>query len=651
MKPSQMYMFDLEEPPQDANPLVFKEPSDATLRATISILDRNYTKAYLVDMCQMLHPMLKGHTSLKKRTASGEIVGAGDLAPLTNGNAPKAKIEYALAFIFSESENLRHYINILSDEMRELWRRVLVRMYLPMEEVRSVLKTTDTLSPQETHQNYYYSYQELSSWKRRELQWFRIVNRQGKTRSSWGSREQARYLTITPFFHRIFLPIFYPDIQADHSLAELPEGEFRIVSGEVSALKGYPVMAAMLAGGELSLSSGRYLIAGQKVAQKRLNIDEFGIGETEGMHSALYVQLLTLHHFYIRGGAQPIANQSSYEKIVTDLLRNIGRFHHYMPLFIFTHIKGLTKDVISENLCSILAVRDCQLLKEHPLSWIPIQDFFMSSIQIAGTTDVPFPPLVFSTRLDDYRMDIVNKYTGESLTVADYTSHFGFTFHQGLLYALAALGVVELACSPTGQYPVLVGDETQEHPQPLSPYAAIVYARLTPLGQYALGVIAEYGAPQTEKQELFQLDDQYLIIRDLTAGKDNPYLEILRDISRHIGASRYEVTSQTFLAPCSNRDDVEQRIQNFHRFICPKPPQHWQDFFEQLLSHCNPLTPSRQSFHLYIIPEDNHELQRLIATDSQLRQLVIRAEGFRILVSTTDLTKFCSRLKALGYLL
>ena len=649
--PSQTYMFDLEEPPQDPNPLVLKEPNVASLNATIDRLDRNFTKSFLVEMCRMFQPMLRGRTSLKKRTASGEIVSAGDLAALTNSTASKTKIEYALAFMLAEPENLLQYISTLSEEMRELWRQVLVRIYLPMEEVQRILKTTDRLSSVERRQSYFYSYHEFFSWNRKDLNWFVLVNRQGKSHNSWGSREQDLYLTIKPFFHRIFLPLFYPDAMADHSLTEQPEGEFRIVSGEVEALKGYPVITAMLAGGELSLSSGRYLIAGQKIAQKRLNVEEFGIGDTEGMRSALFVQLLTLHHCYIRGGKHPSAHDTSYENVIADLIQKIGSFYHYMPLFIFSYVKGLTKDVITDNLCTILAVKDCQLLKEHPQAWIPIRDFYMSSLMIAGTNDVPFPPLLFSTCRVDYRQDIVNKYTGQSLTVDDYTRHFGFTFHQGWLYALAVLGVVELACSPAGQYPVPVWEETQEHQQPISPYAAIAYAQLTALGQYALGVVSEYNIPTTGKRELFQLDDHHLIIRDLTAGKDNPFLEILKDISRPIGASRYEVTVQTFLAPCSNRNDVEQRIQNFHRFICPQPPQRWQDFFDQLLSRCNPLTPSRQSYHLYTIPEDNRELQRLIATDPQLRQLVIRAEGLRILITTSDLPKFRARLKALGYLL
>ena len=68
-------------------------------------------------------------------------------------------------------------------------------------------------------------------------------------------------------------------------------------------------------------------------------------------------------------------------------------------------------------------------------------------------------------------------------------------------------------------------------------------------------------------------------------------------------------------------------------------------------SRCHPLTLSHTDFRVYTLPADDRELQRLMVTDPQLRQLVIRAEGLRILVRTIDLTKFRNRLKALGYLL
>ena len=634
-KPSQTYMFDMSVPEADNHPLVLKMPPEAQRERTCTMLNA-YTKAELTGICTMFTPLLKDYTSIRLQKDTGEVVAATELAALMkSSSSPKADVMRALAIMLSAPENIRFYTDSLSKEMKALWRLVLVRLYLPLDEVRRVLKVTGVLSARESQSRYYYS--GGADWNRKELNWFSLSRRKGKEKESWGNyHKDALYLTITPPFHRLFFPVFFPDAMADHSLTELPEGEFRVVCGEADAVRGYAVVSAMLASDALTLSSGRYLVAGQKVAAKRLNMQDFGIGETEGLRAALYVQMLTLCYWSDTGRRRP--KPASIEDSVHSIAQNIGSYGHYLPLFIFAHIKGLTQNVTYGHLCCHLAVYDLHLLAAHPQNWVHIRDFYMHSFAgVATTDDVPFPPLVFATRRDDYRTELTNNFTGGYLTVDDYTRHFGDTFHKGLLYALAALGMVELACTPQPEAPV-------------SPYAAIAYARLTRLGQYALGLTGKYEAAKVEEKPLFEVDGQRLIVRDLTQG-DNPYLTILQEMAHCIGAGRYEVSAQTILAGCSTTDDVEVRIRNFRQFVCAKPPAVWKSFFETLLAHCHPLTPSHEVYHIYTLPDDDHGLQRLMATDPQLRKLVIRAEGLRILVRNTDFTKFRSRLKALGYLL
>lgn len=630
----QTYMFDMSEEPYDDNPLVLKMPTEAQIESTDALLNA-FTKAELLEICSMFTPLLKGHSTVKLQKDSGEVVATAEMAAMMKSNAPKADIMHALAIMLSAPENLRLYTDSLSEETKALWRLALVRLYLPLDEVRRVLNITGYLSARESRSSYYYG--SGADWNRKELNWFSIAKRKGKAKESWGNyHKDALYLTISPAFHRLFFPIFFSDALADHSLGELPEGEFRVVSGEADAVRGYAIVSAMLASDALTLGSGRYPVAGQKVAMKRLNMQDFGIGETDGLRAALYVQMLTLNYWSETGRRRH--RPASIEESVLSIAQNIGSYQHYLPLFIFAHIKGLTQNVTNEHLCCDLAVHDLRLLAAHPRNWVPIRDFYMHSFANVGTTnDTPFPPLVFATRRDDYRTELTNNFTGGYLTVDDYTRHFGNAFHKGLLYALAALGMVEIAC-------------TRRPESPVSPYAAISYARLTALGQYALGLNREYKAVQVEEKPLFEVDDQRLIVRDLTGG-DNPYLTILQEIARCIGSGRYVVSAQTFLAACSKREDVEVRIKNFRQFVCAKPPHVWKSFFEELLTRCHPLTLNHEDYHIYSLPEDDHHLQRLVATDPQLRQLVIRAEGFRILVRNIDLTKFRSRLKTLGYLL
>ena len=111
------------------------------------------------------------------------------------------------------------------------------------------------------------------------------------------------------------------------------------------------------------------------------------------------------------------------------------------------------------------------------------------------------------------------------------------------------------------------------------------------------------------------------------------------------------MTAQTFLANCSNRDDVKQRINTFKQFICPKPPALWKQFLDGLPARCHPLRPNETDYRIFNVPPESAALIRLLRDDAELRKLCILAEGYRILVPITNYTKFRNRLKALGYLL
>lgn len=645
----QTTLFDIKEPQYDTNPLVLQEP-DAQEWQRITELLFMLTKAEQVVLCRQFEPQLRGHTSVTKRTADGVITRAPELeALIKRSSATKAEVERALAFMLAAPENLNLYIKTLSEEMCALWRLILIRLYVSLDEAKKTLNTTDCLSAKE-ERSFYSHYGRESGWNRSEMEWFTLVRHLSDKKSKWGSfREDAYFITISPVLHKIFFPIFFPDAAADHSQTELPDGQFRIVGGEADALRCYPIVSAMLSGGELALSSGRFLVSGQKVATKRMNMPDFGIGETEGLRPALYVQMLTLNHvskYYYRKSMRA----AHYEDVLREIMGNFSgySFSTYLPLFIFAHIKGLRKSFTEGNLCCDLAAFDLEQLKAHPDQWIHIGDLFMHSLTSVGTSqNVAFPTLVFSATRDDYRDDIINQFTSQPLCVEHFTRHFGTTCHKGILYLLAALGVVELAIR-----------KLEDGETPISPYHAVAYARLTPLGRYALGITNEYENQQKE-QQYFQLDPDRLIVRDLTAAQPNgqtvktvnPYLDILRSIAHNIGSGRYEVTAQTFLASCSNRDDVKQHIKTFQQFICPKPPALWQQFLDSLLAHCTPLQLNQTDYRIFNVPPENTALIRLLRDDEQLRKLYILAEGYRILVPITNYTKFRNRLKALGYLL
>ena len=96
---------------------------------------------------------------------------------------------------------------------------------------------------------------------------------------------------------------------------------------------------------------------------------------------------------------------------------------------------------------------------------------------------------------------------------------------------------------------------------------------------------------------------------------------------------------------------MESKIKIFRQFISSELPPLWQQFFQSLLQHCHPLTEDKIAYKRYTIDPQNRDLGQLITTDPVLREIVIRAEGFRIMVKNDDLKKFETQLKKHGYLL
>ena len=112
------------------------------------------------------------------------------------------------------------------------------------------------------------------------------------------------------------------------------------------------------------------------------------------------------------------------------------------------------------------------------------------------------------------------------------------------------------------------------------------------------------------------------------------------------------MSPESFLNHCSSKDDVEKNVEQFRNFVCAKPPKIWEDFFAEIKNRVSPLTSdSPHNYHIFSISPANKGLIQLLTTDSELRSLIIRAEGCRILVTNSNMTKFKNRLKAFGYLL
>ena len=146
------------------------------------------------------------------------------------------------------------------------------------------------------------------------------------------------------------------------------------------------------------------------------------------------------------------------------------------------------------------------------------------------------------------------------------------------------------------------------------------------------------------------MDEQRLVIRSLK--ENNPYESLLNDTAIPIGNRRYMMSNESFLKNCRSEKDVKDKIDFFKRFISKEIPEVWTSFFDSLLRQCHPLKPvSADKYVIYQLDGNNKELIHLLSTDPFLKSILIRAEGYKILVEKKQQKAFVDKLKAHGYLL
>lgn len=214
-------------------------------------------------------------------------------------------------------------------------------------------------------------------------------------------------------------------------------------------------------------------------------------------------------------------------------------------------------------------------------------------------------------------------------------------FLKGTIFLFASFGLMEIAFDNV--------DNTKIGSTYFSNYDGLKYFKLTPLGAYILGITSKFenDAP-TEKNKLTLSTDSMMIIADgnLTAITDL----MLSTYSEKLGNTRYRVSAQTFLKDCKNRKEIESKIALFKATINGTIPTFWERFFKELLTNASAIKINK-FVQTYTLPAEDKELHKLVAQDSTLKQLTLKAEGFNLLVPVENLVKFRSRMKELGFII
>jgi hypothetical protein len=619
--------------------LVLEEPPRELWDDMTTKIESTHNKPQLLRMAETFAPWFSNYGEILRARPGETAQKAWETIDMMKSSTIKTDIAHGVALILASHHNLQAYVDSLSDGMRLLWRKVLIKNYVSQNSAKKYLNTKNKLINDDSR--YYYYNQGGTNWNRREMGWFQTSTHLSERKSSYSYyHEREPFITVSATIRGIFFPYFFPELNhEDIAFAELPANtQWRTIELEKDSVANFKLLNSLIQQGELPMKKKGIGITDMKRALKKLNLEEIFSNDNNEYHQNLraynYIQVLATNEHKKNNNKKKLP---SYEDTLKDLFSNFEKQNNLLTTLFYPHIKGLRQSITQwsrqERLCMLMF----KCLKEEPQQWVGITNIMMRITELESDgTSSHLTTLVFHPYNERDMNELTNEYAKHFITVEKYLRDFGYTGLQACAIMLCSLGMAEVA----------LNESENKH---LSPFDQVDYLRLTPLGRYVLGIDSQYEAPKIEQVAYFELDPQRLIIRSLV--EPNPYAQLLLDTSKRISNNRFETSAMSFLNNCSSREDLEGKISIFRQFIADKLPPLWEQFFQQLLQRCHPLTEDRCQYKHYTINPDNSELIQLLTTDPVLRPSIILAEGYRLLVKIEDVRKFETQMKKHGYLL
>ncbi len=283
------------------------------------------------------------------------------------------------------------------------------------------------------------------------------------------------------------------------------------------------------------------------------------------------------------------------------------------------------------------------LLKDFPPSqWLSFEHLekycFYRDIMLNVTDRKSYGSDLYFNRKDE--RSFRSRYERTYVRSGYYKDAVITPFLKSMMFLFAAFGIVDIA------YELPENSILQERDlKYLSFFDGLQYVRLTKLGAYVIGLTNKYAAAIEEETAKIELDPKRLILT--VEGKDPLKTLIINKIANQISENCYKVNYHSFLKECTTKKDIKQKVALFHEYITVKLPPVWQEFLDDVLDKINPLV-SKQKMSVFKL-KPNQELVSLVARDDVLKQCILKAEEYHILIAENDIPKVKKRLEEFGY--
>lgn len=534
------------------------------------------------------------------------------------------------ASLFFNEDNFHLFLETLPDNVRAIWIAAADKIFLSEKEANELLGEECVIDTHRWHQ-------------------VGVCNTLGEGIFKITSSERFHYsdnntyyLTFKSYWLRELTYRCSHHTLKDCQTAVLPD-KLTVFNAEADLFQEIPILNNLRESGMLTLGRTHFFTAKLRKALDKARINNFNLNEkstkyyeeTLRSYYLIITYLLTCERTY-----DHVINSASPLQLIQLCVKYV--FDHtskFCELFL-PHITCIDRDYdySHRNTNRLMRSFERSLLTLKSSMWVSIEQvlyqtrcFFDNKTYVSILIQEPTSYYNIGFKLHDKNADEPIKYD-EIITRVTYQSI------KSVLLAMASWGIIEIAYDPTttGNGPSYLTD-------------ALRYVRLTNLGKYVFGKAKFYQLPTTMVNTCkdFELNADRLLIKVLNPNSKGSFA--LGKIAAPITPQLYRTDFSVFLKECNTKDDIEKNINLFKKYIANEPPQIWADFFNAMLERTNALKKVKTSYITRSIDAKDKELQDIIMHDPKLKQYILRAEGYVMLIEQAHLNDVNNILKTYGY--
>ncbi|HMQ48932.1 MAG TPA: hypothetical protein PKA00_15725 [Saprospiraceae bacterium] len=593
----------------------------------VELLDRAFNKDELSGFYQLGKLLLKEHQELASNI--GKTI-------LEKINSKKAVAKYEMlaisALCFFKEEIYQQFLKLLKPDVRKVWE---LMVFTPFLDQHSIEKEAGVqIGRTEEFQYYKNGPKIIKNVLSSDFKLFKLDN-SSRSYSFYNSEPIVLYLPQE--LRKALVGYYRKDHQLLRPMANAPAAEYIYDTSEQVFQQEYIRLKTYFKQGLLAMTGkNRPALPSLNKMQRALGVKEF-FPNTEDKKLGILRSYLLGHLLPSFEGA--FNRHQQLEQMLKSFFQKDYLKTRTMPATM-PHLKGM--GYIEDHFLNVQEENIWLLLQSLPSNgWVSMGEVF----DFYKYNAIDFTPVKEWLAMDKlyYEGSFAqnNSYNSDKRYIkkAYYRQAISTPYIMGNLFLLAALGICDIAYNRPGT------DGLGE--KYFSYWDGLQAIRRTALGDYICGHTKTWQAPNIQASNAIRLSADTLIIYT-----DEPEMAktLLEPYAVKAGTNTFKTDSQLFLKNTRSKKELESKIILFKQLVQTALPANWEAFFSELMQKISPFE-SPGEVYVFKIPENNQTLIKLLAQDSVLKQLMLKAEGYHIIVPKSKYPAFNNRLKEFGYLL